>query len=156
VISLPDLLTMIGNSFALLSSRTRARLSCLVQPGLMILGDLSIQGNIKSVKSLSEPLQVGMDNGARRALIPLENKRRVIVEAKFMRPTDAPKDMIEQIAEDASLYLVLGSKYDSLIPFIWDDSRRTEHHGEMVRGLRQISGVKDAVIVSRPGSMKMD
>ncbi len=81
---------------------------------------------------------------------------RVIVEAKFMRPTDAPKEMIEQIAEDASLYLVLGSKYDSLIPFIWDDSHRTEHHGEMVRGLRQISGVRDAVIVSRPGSMKMD
>ncbi len=75
MISLPDLLTMIGNSFALLSSRTRARLSCLVQPGLMILGDLSIQGNIKTVKSLSEPLQVGMDNDARRALIPLENKR---------------------------------------------------------------------------------
>jgi len=46
-----------------------------IQPGLMILGDLSIQGNIKAVKSLSEPLQVGMDNGARRALIPLENKR---------------------------------------------------------------------------------
>jgi ATP-dependent Lon protease len=46
-----------------------------VQPGLMILGDLSIQGNIKAVKSLSEPLQIGMDNGARRALIPLENKR---------------------------------------------------------------------------------
>src|SRR5262245_32726334 len=46
-----------------------------VQPGLVILGDLSIQGNIKSVRSLSEPLQVGMDNGARRALIPLENKR---------------------------------------------------------------------------------
>src|SRR3954469_21273397 len=45
------------------------------QPGLMILGDLSIQGNIKSVRSLAEPLQVGMDNGARRALIPLENKR---------------------------------------------------------------------------------
>ncbi len=47
----------------------------LVQPGLMILGDLSIQENIKAVKSLSEPLHVGMDNGARRALIPLENKR---------------------------------------------------------------------------------
>jgi ATP-dependent Lon protease len=45
------------------------------QLDLMILGDLSIQGNIKAVKSLSEPLQVGMDNGARRALIPLENKR---------------------------------------------------------------------------------
>jgi ATP-dependent Lon protease len=49
-----------------------------VQPGLMILGDLSIQGNIKSVRSLSEPLQVGMDNGARRALVPLENKRNFL------------------------------------------------------------------------------
>jgi ATP-dependent Lon protease len=46
-----------------------------VQAGLVILGDLSIQGNIKAVKSLSEPLQVAMDNGARRALVPLENKR---------------------------------------------------------------------------------
>jgi ATP-dependent Lon protease len=46
--------------------------------GLVILGDLSIQGNIKSVRSLSEPLQVAMDNGARRALIPLENKRNFL------------------------------------------------------------------------------
>jgi ATP-dependent Lon protease len=49
-----------------------------VLPGLLILGDLSIQGNIKSVRSLVEPLQVGMDNGARRALIPLENKRNFL------------------------------------------------------------------------------
>lgn len=49
-----------------------------VQPGLLILGDLSIQGNIKPVRSLAEPLQVGMDNGARRALIPLENKRNFL------------------------------------------------------------------------------
>ena len=45
------------------------------QAGLVILGDLSIQGNIKAVRSLAEPLQVAMDNGARRALVPLENKR---------------------------------------------------------------------------------
>ena len=49
-----------------------------VQAGLVILGDLSIQGNIKSVRSLAEPLQVGMDNGARKALIPLENKRNFL------------------------------------------------------------------------------
>ncbi|MBI3467835.1 MAG: protease Lon-related BREX system protein BrxL [Planctomycetes bacterium] len=49
-----------------------------VLAGLVILGDLSIQGNIKSVRSLSEPLQVAMDNGARRALIPLENKRNFL------------------------------------------------------------------------------
>jgi ATP-dependent Lon protease len=46
-----------------------------VLPGLLIMGDLSIQGNIKPVRSLSEPLQVAMDNGGRKALVPLENKR---------------------------------------------------------------------------------
>ncbi len=49
-----------------------------VLPALLILGDLSIQGNIKSLRSLVEPLQVGMDNGARKALIPLENKRNFL------------------------------------------------------------------------------
>jgi len=49
-----------------------------VQPGLLILGDLSIQGNIKSMRPLVEPLQIAMENGARRALIPLENKRNFL------------------------------------------------------------------------------
>jgi ATP-dependent Lon protease len=30
------------------------------------------------MRSLSEPLQVAMDNGARKALIPLENKRNFL------------------------------------------------------------------------------
>jgi len=42
---------------------------------MLVLGDLSVQGNIKTVRSLVEPLQVAMDNGAKRALIPIENKR---------------------------------------------------------------------------------
>jgi ATP-dependent Lon protease len=46
--------------------------------GLLILGDLSIQGNIKAVGSLVEPLQIAMENGARRALIPIENKRHFL------------------------------------------------------------------------------
>lgn len=45
------------------------------QSALLVLGDMSIQGNIKPVRSLVEPLQVAMDNGAKRALIPIENKR---------------------------------------------------------------------------------
>lgn len=49
-----------------------------VAPGLVILGDLSIMGNIKPVYSLAEPLQIAMENGARRALIPLENKRNFL------------------------------------------------------------------------------
>lgn len=48
------------------------------QPGLLVLGDMSVQGNIKVVRSLTEPLQVAMDNGAKRALVPVENKRQVL------------------------------------------------------------------------------
>jgi ATP-dependent Lon protease len=47
-------------------------------PALLILGDISIQGNIKPVSSLAEPLQIGMENGARRALVPLANKRHFL------------------------------------------------------------------------------
>jgi len=58
-------------------------------PALLILGDLSIQGNIKAVRSLAEPLQIGMDNGARRALIPIENKRHFLdVLADIMERVD--------------------------------------------------------------------
>ncbi|MCG8407733.1 MAG: protease Lon-related BREX system protein BrxL [Phycisphaerales bacterium] len=46
-----------------------------VMAATLIIGDMSIQGNIKPARSLTEPLQVAMDNGAKRALIPIENKR---------------------------------------------------------------------------------
>ena len=59
-----------------------------VQAGLVILGDLSIQGNIKSMRSMAEPLQVAMDNGARRALVPLENKRNFL---------DVAGDIVERV-----------------------------------------------------------
>ncbi len=58
-------------------------------PALLILGDMSIQGNIKPVRSLAEPLQVGMDNGAKRALIPIENKRQFLdVNADVLESVD--------------------------------------------------------------------
>jgi ATP-dependent Lon protease len=54
--------------------------------GLIVLGDLSIQGNIKAVQSLAEPLRMVMENGARRALIPLDNKRNFLeVSGEIMR-----------------------------------------------------------------------
>jgi ATP-dependent Lon protease len=60
-----------------------------VLPGLLVLGDLSIQGNIKAVRSLVEPLQIGMDNGARCALIPIENKRHFLeVSADIVERVD--------------------------------------------------------------------
>jgi ATP-dependent Lon protease len=57
-----------------------------VAPALLVLGDMSVQGNIKPLRSLSEPLQVAKDNGAHRALIPIENKRNFL---------DVPADVVE-------------------------------------------------------------
>lgn len=59
-----------------------------VKPALVVLGDLSIQGNIKAVRSLLEPLQNVMDNGRRSALIPIENKRHFL---------EVPADIVERV-----------------------------------------------------------
>jgi ATP-dependent Lon protease len=59
-----------------------------LQAGLVIVGDLSIQGNIKPLRSLTEVLQVAMDNGARKALIPIENKRNFL---------DVSSDIVERV-----------------------------------------------------------
>jgi ATP-dependent Lon protease len=50
---------------------------------------MSVQGNIKPLRSLTEPLQVAKDNGAKRALIPIENKRNFLdVSADIMEHVD--------------------------------------------------------------------
>ena len=58
------------------------------QPALVIMGDLTIQGNLKEARSLVEPLQAAMENGARRALIPIGNKRHFL---------DVPADIVEHV-----------------------------------------------------------
>ncbi|MFC1559076.1 protease Lon-related BREX system protein BrxL [Gemmatimonadota bacterium] len=58
-------------------------------PGLVVLGDMSIHGIPKPVASLAEPLQIIMDNGGKRALIPIENKRHFLeVDAEIMEHVD--------------------------------------------------------------------
>src|SRR5258706_4109016 len=60
-----------------------------VSPGLLVLGDMSVQGNIKPLRSLTEPLQMARDNGAKRSLIPIENKRNFLdVSADIMEQVD--------------------------------------------------------------------
>ena len=46
-----------------------------VQAGLVVLGEMTIHGNILPVQGLVDPLRVIMDNGAKKVLIPLANKR---------------------------------------------------------------------------------
>ena len=59
-----------------------------VQAGTVILGDLTIQGNIKGPTSITEPLQLSLDNGALRALLPISNK------AQF---AGLPEDVVEKL-----------------------------------------------------------
>jgi ATP-dependent Lon protease len=59
-----------------------------VSPALLVLGDMSVQGNIKPLRSLTEPLQMAKDNGAKRVLVPIENKRNFL---------DVSADIIEYV-----------------------------------------------------------
>ncbi|MBX3302405.1 MAG: hypothetical protein KF693_09325 [Nitrospira sp.] len=78
---------------------------------------------------------------------------QLIVEVKFVRAGKPFSDVIREVAEDASLYLTQSTSYIGIIPFVWDDSRRTEEHGVLIRGLCEIKGILDAVVIPRPGSM---
>ena len=59
-----------------------------VEPGMVVLGDLTIQGNIKGLTSILEPLQVAVDNGASRALVPMANKTQFAA---------LPEDVVEKL-----------------------------------------------------------
>jgi ATP-dependent Lon protease len=59
-----------------------------VQAGTVILGDLTIQGNIKGPASIIEPLQLAMESGALRVLVPLSNK------AQF---AGLPEEVVEKL-----------------------------------------------------------
>lgn len=77
----------------------------------------------------------------------------LIIEVKFMRANMSPQNLIEEIAADSSLYLTSSSGYNCIIVFVWDDARRSEQHAFMIQGLKQLRGVIDAIVVSRPGVM---
>jgi ATP-dependent Lon protease len=49
-----------------------------LQAGLVVLGHMTIQGNILPPLSVVERLQAIKDNGAKRVLIPVENKRQLL------------------------------------------------------------------------------
>jgi hypothetical protein len=79
----------------------------------------------------------------------------LIVEVKFAR--DGGKSifskLIEEIAADASTYLQSGSGYKHIIVFLWDDLARTEEHSEFKQGVKRLTGVADAIVISRPRKM---
>ncbi|MBN1450020.1 MAG: protease Lon-related BREX system protein BrxL [Anaerolineales bacterium] len=55
---------------------------------LVVLGEMSIHGSLLKVPTLAERLQLSMDNGAKRVLIPSENKRDF---------ADIPSDVLDKL-----------------------------------------------------------
>ena len=81
---------------------------------------------------------------------------KLVIEIKFWYRKDNPQKIIGEIAEDTTLYLAQGSPHEQMIAFIWDDSRRTEEHDLLESGIKNLNGIFDVVIVSRPGCMPDD
>jgi len=71
--------------FSAIISAVRSR---QVQAGTVVLGDLTIQGNIKGPTSITEPLQLALEAGAIRALVPVSNKTQF---------AGLPEDVIERL-----------------------------------------------------------
>lgn len=59
-----------------------------VQAGTVVLGDLTVQGNIRPLNSITEVLQVALENGALRVLLPTGNKTQF---------SSLPEDLVEKM-----------------------------------------------------------
>ena len=79
---------------------------------------------------------------------------KLVIEVKFVRANRSFAKTIEEVAADAALYLSKPELYRHILVFVWDDSRRSHEHDLATHGLKQIAGVLDAVIVSRPGNFQ--
>lgn len=82
---------------------------------------------------------------------------KLIIEVKYLRESNqsALADLVEQIAADASLYLSLNNEsFDKIIVFVWDNTGSVQHHNTLIQGMKQIRGIVEAVVVSRPGNWK--
>lgn len=73
---------------AFLIAMLSAMLGRPVIESLVILGEMSIHGALLRVDNLAERLQLAMDNGAKKVLLPAENKRDFV---------DIPTDILDKV-----------------------------------------------------------
>jgi len=73
---------------ALFVAMVSALLGKPVVESLVVLGEMSLRGGLLKVGSLTERLQLAMDNGAKRVLLPSENKRDF---------ADIPSDVLDKL-----------------------------------------------------------
>jgi ATP-dependent Lon protease len=59
-----------------------------MQESLVVLGEMSLRGGLMKMDLLTERLQLAMDNGAKKVLLPIENKRDLV---------DVPGDVLDKL-----------------------------------------------------------
>jgi hypothetical protein len=77
---------------------------------------------------------------------------KLVIEVKFWYARDNSRELINQLAADASLYRAKGSDVQLVIPIIWDEGRRTEEHSVIQDGVAVLEGLGRAIFVNRPST----
>ncbi len=82
---------------------------------------------------------------------------RLLIEAKFSREASNFKKIEKEIMEDAVAYLInIKERYDRIIVFIYDHSSSVQEHALTAAALKQLPGIEDVIIVSRPSQLPVE
>jgi hypothetical protein len=77
----------------------------------------------------------------------------VIIEVKYRRKKMSEGELTREIAEDLGLYRHKRSDWLGIIPVIWDEVSRSDETAHLIAGLREMDGIIDAFVVTRPSRM---
>jgi hypothetical protein len=78
---------------------------------------------------------------------------KVIIEVKYRRKRMSENTVTREIAEDLGLYRHKRSDLLGIIPVIWDEVSRSEETAHLIAGLKEMEGIIDAFVVTRPSKM---
>ena len=77
----------------------------------------------------------------------------VLIEAKYARSAADFKRIQEEVIVDSIGYLRRTDRYKEIVVFIYDASASVQEHALTEAALRELEGVSDVVIVSRPSQV---
>ncbi len=77
----------------------------------------------------------------------------MLIEVKYARSHGDFKKIEKEVMEDSAAYLRGTSRYKEIVVFIYDESASVQEHDITAAALKQLDGVTDVVIVSRPSRL---
>jgi hypothetical protein len=79
----------------------------------------------------------------------------VLIEVKYARSHADFKKIEKEVMEDSVAYLRGTTRYKEIVVFIYDESASVQEHDITAAALRELDGVTDVVIVSRPSRLPL-